>query len=75
MAFRAALLEPGLTGPRRSYDSGIISSVISDSYTEFHDYFHKPNASVLGAVVSAFAGGAFCERLYWRPHSLAFAQG
>jgi hypothetical protein len=43
------------------YDSGIISSVISDSYTEFHSYFHNPGAPATGAIVSVFAGGAFCR--------------
>jgi len=42
------------------YDSGIIGSVISDSYTEFHSYFKNPGPNVTGAVVSVFAGGAFC---------------
>lgn len=43
------------------YDSGIIGSVISDSYDEFHTYFKKPDPNITGAVVSVFAGGAFCE--------------
>jgi len=42
------------------YDSGIIGSVISDSYDEFHTYFKNPDPSITGAVVSVFAGGAFC---------------
>jgi MFS family permease len=46
------------------YDSGIIGSVISGSYREFHDYFKKPGAKdvsdgVTGAIVSLFAAGAF----------------
>ncbi|GFZ47085.1 hypothetical protein JCM24511_04827 [Saitozyma sp. JCM 24511] len=41
------------------YDSGIIGSVISKSYTEFHDYFNHPNDQITGAIVSVFAGGAF----------------
>lgn len=41
------------------YDSGIIGSVISDAYTEFHDYFDKPTPGVIGAIVSLFAAGAF----------------
>jgi len=41
------------------YDSGIIGSVISDSYTEFHSYFDNPGPNITGAVVSVFAGGAF----------------
>lgn len=45
----------GLTG----IDSGIIGSVISDSYDQFHSYFNKPDSSITGAVVSVFAGGAF----------------
>ena len=43
------------------YDSGIIGSVISDSYDEFHTYFKNPDPSITGAVVSVFAGGAFCK--------------
>ena len=43
------------------YDSGIIGSVISDSYDEFHTYFKNPDPSITGAVVSVFAGGAFCR--------------
>lgn len=45
------------------YDSGIISSVISTSYTEFQDYYHHPAANVTGAIVSVFAGGAFCKSI------------
>ncbi|KAK1924540.1 general substrate transporter [Papiliotrema laurentii] len=41
------------------YDSGIIGSVISPGYTHFHDYFDAPSDSVIGAIVSVFAGGAF----------------
>jgi hypothetical protein len=43
------------------YDSGIIGSVISDSYDQFHSYFKKPDPNITGAVVSVFAGGAFCK--------------
>ncbi len=43
------------------YDSGIIGSVISESYDNFHEYFDHPEENVTGAVVSVFAGGAFCE--------------
>jgi hypothetical protein len=43
------------------YDSGIISSVISSSYTEFQAYMNYPSDNVTGAIVSVFAGGAFCE--------------
>jgi hypothetical protein len=43
------------------YDSGIISSVISSSYTEFQEYMHYPSDNVTGAIVSVFAGEAFCE--------------
>ncbi|WVR09807.1 hypothetical protein IAU60_006883 [Kwoniella sp. DSM 27419] len=41
------------------YDSGIISSVISDSYDQFQDYFDHPLPNITGAIVSVFAGGAF----------------
>ncbi|GFZ51180.1 hypothetical protein JCM24511_08938 [Saitozyma sp. JCM 24511] len=41
------------------YDSGIISSVISSSYTEFQAYMNYPSDNVTGAIVSVFAGGAF----------------
>lgn len=44
------------------YDSGIISSVISENYTHFHAYFNA-SPSVVGAIVSVFAGGAFCKYL------------
>jgi hypothetical protein len=30
------------------YDSGIIGSVISDSYTHFHHYFGNPSANTTG---------------------------
>lgn len=43
------------------YDSGIIGSVISESYDNFHEYFDHPGENVTGAVVSVFAGGAFCK--------------
>lgn len=43
------------------YDSGIIASVISDEYDQFQTYFNAPNAAITGAIVSVFAGGAFCE--------------
>ena len=45
------------------YDSGIIGSVISPGYTHFHDYFDAPSDSVIGAIVSVFAGGACGLRL------------
>lgn len=44
------------------YDSGIIGSVISANYREFHNYFDQPKDNVTGAIVSVFAGGAFCEK-------------
>jgi hypothetical protein len=34
--------------------------VISEGYTHFWAYFN-PSDSVKGAIVSVFAGGAFCE--------------
>lgn len=47
------------------YDSGIISSIISENYTQFHAYFNPDDdprwSSIVGAIVSVFAGGAFCE--------------
>jgi hypothetical protein len=55
------------------YDSGIIGSVISENYEQFHLYFNHDNrgraagdpivlvpSSITGAIVSVFAGGAFC---------------
>ncbi|QRW15934.1 Sugar (and other) transporter [Rhizoctonia solani] len=41
------------------YDSGIIGSVISPNFKQFHEYFNEPNDEILGAVVSTFAGGCF----------------
>lgn len=41
------------------YDSGIIGSVISPNFKKFHEYFNNPDDSILGAVVSTFAGGCF----------------
>ncbi|KDQ16134.1 hypothetical protein BOTBODRAFT_269012 [Botryobasidium botryosum FD-172 SS1] len=41
------------------YDSGIIGSVISPNFKQFHIYFKDPNDNTLGAVVSTFAGGCF----------------
>lgn len=41
------------------YDSGIIGSVISVSYDQFHSYYNAPTAGVIGAIVSLFAAGAF----------------
>jgi len=54
------------------YDSGIIGSVISENYEQFHLYFNHDNrgraagdpivlvpSSITGAIVSVFAGGAF----------------
>lgn len=47
------------------YDSGIISSVISANYTYFQEYFGGEDgvvdANITGAIVSVFAGGAFCK--------------
>ncbi|GAB1524937.1 hypothetical protein RhiTH_008093 [Rhizoctonia solani] len=40
-------------------DSGIIGSVISPNFKQFHEYFNEPNDEILGAVVSTFAGGCF----------------
>lgn len=56
------------------YDSGIISSVISTNYTHFQDYFGSMQADgtravspgISGAIVSVFAGGAFCKSLSLR---------
>ncbi|TDL20783.1 sugar transporter [Rickenella mellea] len=39
------------------YDSGIISSVIT--LDKFQEFFHNPNPSLIGAVVSTFTGGCF----------------
>jgi len=41
------------------YDSGIISSVISQNYNQFQNYYKHPTDGPLGAIVSVFAGGAF----------------
>ena len=51
------------------YDSGIIGSVISESFTQFQIYFNNPAAPITGAIVSVFAGGAFCESGFcvWKP--------
>ncbi|KAH0278568.1 general substrate transporter, partial [Aureobasidium melanogenum] len=38
------------------YDSGIIGGVIS--FDTFKDYFHNPNSTTTGAIVSTFQGGA-----------------
>jgi hypothetical protein len=52
------------------YDSGIIASVISLEYDQFQEYFQtgvdaEGNAivdeNITGAIVSVFAGGAFCK--------------
>lgn len=51
------------------YDSGIIGSVISKNYLQFQAYFSKTpvgsggvvSDGILGAIVSVFAGGAFCK--------------
>ena len=40
------------------YDSGIIGSVISPGYDQFHSYFKSPTEGLIGAIVSVFAGGA-----------------
>jgi hypothetical protein len=54
------------------YDSGIIASVISAEYDQFQDYFQTGTdqagnpivgSNITGAIVSVFAGGAFCKRL------------
>lgn len=50
------------------YDSGIIGSVISPGYKQFHLYFNDPSDGIIGAIVSVFAGGA-CE--YLEPVPLA----
>ena len=53
------------------YDSGIIASVISAEYDQFQAYFgpggfdadgnpESVDPSITGAIVSVFAGGAFC---------------
>jgi hypothetical protein len=57
------------------YDSGIISSVISSSYTEFQAYMNYPSDNVTGAIVSVFAGGAFCESGLPRNRSSAHRSG
>lgn len=44
------------------YDSGIIGSVVSKSYTHFHNYFSAHGSvddNIIGAIVSVFAGGCF----------------
>ncbi|KAJ6620013.1 general substrate transporter [Mycena sp. CBHHK59/15] len=41
------------------YDSGVIGSVVSQEFDLFHAYFHSPNESIIGAIVSTFAGGCF----------------
>ena len=57
------------------YDSGIIASVISTEYDQFQLYFGpggfdpegRPNEvdpNITGAIVSVFAGGAFCMSLF-----------
>ena len=53
------------------YDSGIIASVISLEYDQFQLYFGDGldaegvpipvEDNITGAIVSVFAGGAFCE--------------
>jgi hypothetical protein len=52
------------------YDSGIIASVISAEYDQFQDYFQtgvnaagqpEVSSNITGAIVSVFAGGAFCK--------------
>lgn len=41
------------------YDSGIIGSVVSAEFDQFHSYFKQPNDDIIGAIVSTFAGGCF----------------
>jgi len=41
------------------YDSGIIGSVISPNFIQFHSYFNNPGPNITGAIVSTFAGGCF----------------
>ncbi|KAJ7817746.1 general substrate transporter [Mycena olivaceomarginata] len=41
------------------YDSGIIGSVVSKQFDLFQTYFHNPGPSIIGAIVSTFAGGCF----------------
>ncbi|KIM29846.1 hypothetical protein M408DRAFT_328641 [Serendipita vermifera MAFF 305830] len=41
------------------YDSGIIGSVVSKEFHHFHDFFDSPSDSIIGAIVSTFAGGCF----------------
>ncbi|KAG8842563.1 hypothetical protein FRB91_004102, partial [Serendipita sp. 411] len=40
-------------------DSGIIGSVVSAEFDQFHKYFNQPNDDIIGAIVSTFAGGCF----------------
>ncbi|CCA73450.1 related to sugar transport protein STP1 [Serendipita indica DSM 11827] len=40
-------------------DSGIIGSVVSAEFDQFHSYFKQPNDDIIGAIVSTFAGGCF----------------
>ncbi|KAJ7882280.1 general substrate transporter [Mycena leptocephala] len=40
-------------------DSGVIGSVVSLQFDYFHTYFHQPGPSIIGAIVSTFAGGCF----------------
>ncbi|KAJ7253499.1 general substrate transporter [Mycena rebaudengoi] len=40
-------------------DSGVIGSVVSKQFDLFHVYFKNPDDSIIGAIVSTFAGGCF----------------
>ena len=35
-----------------SSDSGIIGSVVSPEFDQFHKYFKQPNDDIIGAIVS-----------------------
>lgn len=41
------------------YDSGIIGSVISDSYTHFHHYFGNPSANTTGVSLHQRHSGGY----------------
>lgn len=70
---RKSSSEPEASLIERHTSSGIIGSVISENYEQFHLYFNHDNrgrapgdpiilvpSSITGAIVSVFAGGAFC---------------
>ncbi|KAJ6459470.1 general substrate transporter [Mycena vitilis] len=40
-------------------DSGVIGSVVSLQFDHFQSFFHNPGPSIIGAIVSTFAGGCF----------------